>query len=96
MNKMNTLAFVNFLLVKLFPTLIRQNFPPSKICAIRYTIIVTTSYMRAATIIIYVWCLADEICMYIAMYKFTKLQAFTSKILIVVHSCCIVQRIGVG
>ena len=32
-NKMNTLAFVNFLLVKLFPTLIRQKFPPSKICA---------------------------------------------------------------
>ena len=40
MNKMNTLAFVNFLLVKLFPTLIRQNFPPSKICAIRYSIVV--------------------------------------------------------
>ena len=36
MNKMNTLAFVNFLLVKFFPTLICQNFPPSKICAIRY------------------------------------------------------------
>ena len=36
MNKMNTLAFVNFLLIKLFPTLIRQNFPLSKICAIRY------------------------------------------------------------
>ena len=40
MNKMNTLAFVNFLLVKLFPTLIRQNFPPSKIYAIRYIITV--------------------------------------------------------
>ena len=33
---MNTLAFVNFLLVKLFPTLIRQYFPPSKFCAVRY------------------------------------------------------------
>ena len=33
---MNTLAFVNFLLVKLFPTLIRQNFPLSKICAVQY------------------------------------------------------------
>ena len=33
---MNTLAFVNFLLIKIFPTLIRQNFPPSKFCAIRY------------------------------------------------------------
>ena len=31
---MNTLTLVNFLLVKLFPTLIRQNFPLSKICAI--------------------------------------------------------------
>ena len=39
-DKMNTLAFVNFLLIKLFPTLIRQNFPPSKICAIRYIIII--------------------------------------------------------
>ena len=37
MNKMNTLAFVNFLLVKLFPTLIQQNFPPSKFCAVRYS-----------------------------------------------------------
>ena len=36
MNKINTLAFVNFLLVKLFPTMIRQNFPPLKICAVRY------------------------------------------------------------
>ena len=36
MNKMNTLTFVNFLLVKLYSTLIRQNFPPSKICAVRY------------------------------------------------------------
>ena len=34
-DKMNTLAFVNFLLIKLFPTLIRQNFAPSKICAVR-------------------------------------------------------------
>ena len=25
-----------FLLIKIFPTLIRQNFPPSKFCAIRY------------------------------------------------------------
>ena len=33
---MNTLAFVNFLLVKIFPTLIRQYFPPSKFYAIRY------------------------------------------------------------
>ena len=37
MNKMNTLAFVNFLLVKLFPTLIhqifrRQKFAPYGIC----------------------------------------------------------------
>ena len=37
MNKMNTLAFINFLLVKLFPTLIRQNFPPSKFCAVQYS-----------------------------------------------------------
>ena len=35
-DKMNTLAFVNFLFVKLFSTLIRQNFPPSKFCAIWY------------------------------------------------------------
>ena len=34
---MNTLAFVNILLVKIFPTLIRQNFPPSKFYAIRYS-----------------------------------------------------------
>ena len=33
---MNTLAFANFILIKLFPTLIRQNFPPSKICAVQY------------------------------------------------------------
>ena len=33
---MNTLEFVNFLIVKIFPTLIRQNFPPSKFCAIWY------------------------------------------------------------
>ena len=33
---MNTLAFVIFLLVKIFPTLIRQNFPPLKFCAIQY------------------------------------------------------------
>ena len=33
-DKMNTLAFVNFLLVKFFPTLIRRYFPPSKFCAI--------------------------------------------------------------
>ena len=33
---MTTLAFVNFLLVKIFPTLIRQNFLPSKFCTIRY------------------------------------------------------------
>ena len=32
MNKMNTLAFVNFLLVKFFPTLIRQNFPVKNLC----------------------------------------------------------------
>ena len=44
MNKINTLAFVNFLLVKLFPTLIRQNFPPSKICAIRYKNTTTNTY----------------------------------------------------
>ena len=37
-DKMNTLAFVNFLLVKFFPTLIRQYFPPSKFCAIRYIV----------------------------------------------------------
>ena len=37
-NLMNTLAFVNFLLFKIFPTLIRQYFPTSKFCAIRYTI----------------------------------------------------------
>ena len=36
MNEMNTLAFINFLLVKLFPTLIHQNFPLSKICAIQH------------------------------------------------------------
>ena len=35
---MNTLAFVNFLLVRIFPSSIRQNFPPLKFCAIRYTI----------------------------------------------------------
>ena len=34
---MNTLAFINFLLVKLFPTLIRQNFPPSKCYAVWYS-----------------------------------------------------------
>ena len=34
-DKMNTLAFVNFLLIKIFPTLIHQNFPPSKLCAIQ-------------------------------------------------------------
>ena len=44
MNKMNTLAFVNFLLVKLFPTLIRQNFPLSKICAVQYSHIITYYY----------------------------------------------------
>ena len=37
-DKMNTLVFINFLLVKLFPTLIRQNFLLSKICAIQYLI----------------------------------------------------------
>ena len=35
-DKMNTLAFVNFLLVKIFPTLICQYFPLSKFCTIRY------------------------------------------------------------
>ena len=34
-DKMNTLAFVNVLLVKIFPILIRQYFP-SKCCTIRY------------------------------------------------------------
>ena len=34
-NLMNILAFVNFLLIKFFPNLIRQYFPPSKFCAIR-------------------------------------------------------------
>ena len=34
-NLMNTLVFVNFLVVKIFPTLIRQYFPQSKFCAIR-------------------------------------------------------------
>ena len=38
MNKMNTLAFVKFLLVKLFPILIHQNFPPSKFCAVWYNL----------------------------------------------------------
>ena len=38
MNKMNTLAFVNSLLIKLFPTLIRQKFPSSKICTIQYVL----------------------------------------------------------
>ena len=50
MNKMNTLAFVNFLLVELFLTLIRQNFPPSKICAIRYSFLHT--YLLATFIFI--------------------------------------------
>ena len=36
---MNTLAFVNFLLIKIFPTLIHQYFPPLKFCAIRYVAI---------------------------------------------------------
>ena len=51
MNKMNTLAFVNFLLVKLFPTLIRQNFTPSKICAIQYVCmdVYTHMHTRART-----------------------------------------------
>ena len=36
-DKMNTLAFVNFLFVKIFPTLIiHQNFLPPKFCAIWY------------------------------------------------------------
>ena len=35
-DKMNTLAFVNCLLVKIFSTLIRWNFSPSKFYAIRY------------------------------------------------------------
>ena len=34
-DKMNTLAFINFLLVKNFPTLICYNFTLSKFCAIR-------------------------------------------------------------
>ena len=33
---MNTLAFINFLLVKIFPILIHQNFPQSKFCFIQY------------------------------------------------------------
>ena len=45
MNKMNTLAFVKFLLVKLFPTLIHQNFPPSKICAVRYVCVCAYVYI---------------------------------------------------
>ena len=43
-DKMNTLGFVNFLLVKLFPILIRQNFPLSKICAIWYQFLVKRHY----------------------------------------------------
>ena len=35
-DKMKTLAFINILLVKIFPTLIRQYFPLSKFCAIWY------------------------------------------------------------
>ena len=35
-DKMNTLVFVNVLLLKIFPTLIRQYFPPLKFCAIWY------------------------------------------------------------
>ena len=46
---MNTLAFVNFLLVKIFPTLIRQYFPPSKFCTIRYTIECNSRQMLAAS-----------------------------------------------
>ena len=38
MDSMNALAFVNFLLIKIFPTLIRQIFPPSKFCTIWYII----------------------------------------------------------
>ena len=37
-NKMSTLAFINFLLVKIFLTLIWQSFPPSKIFTIQYVI----------------------------------------------------------
>ena len=56
MNKMNTLAFVNFLLVKLFPTLIRQNFPPSKICAIRYALQLSVS---PQIIMLYLLCIQN-------------------------------------
>ena len=38
-NRMNILGFVNFLLTKIFPTVIHQNFPPSKFCAIRYLMV---------------------------------------------------------
>ena len=48
MNKMNTLVFINFLLVKLFPILIHQNFPPSKICTIRYTTIHLIPLLRSS------------------------------------------------
>ena len=34
-DKMSTFAFISFLLIKIFPTLIYQNFPLSKFCAIR-------------------------------------------------------------
>ena len=36
---MNLLGLVSFLLVKLFQTMIRQNFPPSKFCTIWYAVI---------------------------------------------------------
>ena len=57
-DKMNTLAFVKLLLVKFFPTLIRQKIPPSKFCAIRYMCIyyrkhVATWFYSYAFLIIY-------------------------------------------
>ena len=35
-DKMNTLVFINLILIKIFPTLIDQNFPLSKFCVIRH------------------------------------------------------------
>ena len=47
---MNTLAFVNFLLIKIFSTLIRQNFPPSRFCAIRCRIPYSAKWWQGKTL----------------------------------------------
>ena len=74
MNEMNTFAFVNFLLIKLFPTLIHQNFPLSKICAIRYVLFVYSHFVLLA-----IYLIIDAVCIHLdTNYDFFPVE-FTRK-----------------